>query len=241
MNEAERKLAETAFTLIELLVVIAIIAILASMLLPALAMAKESARQIKCMNNIRQLGLANGMYASDNGGEYTPRNSIERWPQLLLPYYNTTNLILCPSETTTPISGGINPLYPADMVSRSYIINGFNDGYAAKYSDSNFMTDIPQPFLTENDIPLPSDTVLFSEKLPSALDFFMDYFEIDDGLKLDQAKHDHASMTSTNMGGSNYGYVDGSTHFLMFGLSFNPVDLWATTAEARTNDNGTSF
>ncbi|MDD2708428.1 MAG: type II secretion system protein [Verrucomicrobiae bacterium] len=97
------------FTLIELLVVVAILSLLAGMLSPALKRARDSARQIHCVNNLRNIGNAINLYAQDNneylphaGDPYTPLSSPNAtWKYLLAPYLQIT------TRTTSTLERGI--------------------------------------------------------------------------------------------------------------------------------------
>lgn len=98
------------FTLVELLVVIGVIALLISLLLPALARAREQNKAVKCASQLQQLYLAQTFYANDNAGRFTPVlfSGIDKtWHPLLARYITksedaqnfqrTPELFLCPS------------------------------------------------------------------------------------------------------------------------------------------------
>lgn len=165
------------FTLVELLVVIAVVAILVALLLPALSQAKSRARSVKCIGNLRQLGLANALYLGDN--EVFPLFFDNRsipvpdrfWAEFLRPYAAQSwlePLYRCPSFHTS------NRLY-------QLIGNEWREhlgSYDMNLTGSGFAGDllgvgkewIGSPFgaeraVRESEVVAPSDLILYGDSL----------------------------------------------------------------------------
>lgn len=157
--EQQSKRPSRGFTLIELLVVIAIIALLMAILMPALQRAKKQAQNVKCLSNMRQIGLGANFYAEDYE-LMVPRGKAGgtggAWFQLFMPFlaqkpinndYRTVDIYRCPS-------------YPDKDQTVCYVVNGWdfrdkNDMQGREILDPSKLTTCTQRaytvYLTDNE------------------------------------------------------------------------------------------
>jgi prepilin-type processing-associated H-X9-DG protein/prepilin-type N-terminal cleavage/methylation domain-containing protein len=108
MKPESRSNYDEAFTLVELLVVIGIVTVLLSCVLPALGRAKLHARNVVCLSNLRQLGVAASSYAADAGRlpsflewlyALSPEGEGDLKTGSLYPYLNSKRVYLCPTQS----------------------------------------------------------------------------------------------------------------------------------------------
>ena len=178
---AASKTQNLAFTLIELLVVIAIVAILAALLLPALSFAKAAGQSAVCKSNLRQIGIALNLYIGD-AQKYPLWATTDRpgpgggeamlWDTKLLPFASDTrDLFLCPANKLAPKWTNNVRLPPPNY---SYGYNMAGTGSYLNTSPSlglggsvnNNRGGAVAPYVSENQVEVPSDMVAVADGKP---------------------------------------------------------------------------
>ena len=209
------------FTLIELLVVIAIIAILAALLLPALSRAKESAKSIQCLNQLRQISLGTRLYAEENEDLF-PRSQHSANANKQLPWERALAPSLGVSSGTTAWTNLLQNLYhcPNDQKS-GHLSYGLN--YYVELGDEDDYPGKPQTWRKYSQIAKPSGTIIYTEVITDA-DHVMPALT---WLTVADAENDVAWQRHKQK--SNYAFVDGHVELRAIASTFDPaqgVDLW---------------
>lgn len=148
------------FTLIEVLVVVAIIALLLAVLMPSLAGAREQARAVACMSNMRQLGIAWMMYADvykghlvragyEHGGAATTEEErLQSWFHTMERSYGNNLVARCPSDKSVYWTEPMPATDPPQYRSVSYALNRYLTGELPGYEEFDRRDRIRRPVST---------------------------------------------------------------------------------------------
>jgi prepilin-type N-terminal cleavage/methylation domain-containing protein/prepilin-type processing-associated H-X9-DG protein len=224
-----KNFTKRGFTLIELLVVIAIIAILAAILFPVFAQAREKARAITCVSNMKQLGLACAMYVQDYdetwplGMNYTVWYN-QAWPNQLVPYIKDLNVFVCPDDSNPETGVQQNYGYGIGI---SYAANSFigpGSRQAGPFSIDQPWWITPQT-ITDAAITFPDQTIAIAEK------------HNDQVMEWDTTPAGQAAITAYNNSGSGPPNSYGNTDYAYNDL-FTGVNWWDGSAPGEI-PNGT--
>lgn len=217
-GSCQARAVRCGFTLIELLVVISIISILASMLLPALARAKQSARAVQCLQQMRQIGLAVRMYAEANQDQL-PRSQHSAVANGQIPWGRAISVELGqqPASWTNLLRG----IYrcPSDRQNHDWSY-GQNVYFELDPASDDYVGS-PEVWRKLGSVTRPSATILDAENLGGA-DHIMPHFWTSANDATDVATNRHGKL-------SHYNFVDGHAEPRLFRKVFDPgsqVDAW---------------
>ncbi len=242
------------FTLIELLVVVAIIAILAAMLFPVFAQAREKARSITCLSNMRELGMAASMYVDDSDGYYPQSKRTDANPAvddstgqienpdvgsvfaMILPYTSETDstsesglphakIFACPDDPS-PFNPDCNQTDPNNPNAP------YNPGgpQVISYIVNGYFVWR----LNEDKVVAPADCLYFAERRSSASkdpaqsycdDIWHPWFNTKTNPAGDEMDPLNGAMsTNRHAGGANYVFADGHAGWRMWATTLSPVN-----------------